>query len=55
MGDEPAAGDYLARAAASLSRLEQSWGADAAGYLARADVQRLRSVLGGDDAVAPAR
>lgn len=56
MGDEQAAEGYIARAAASLSRLEQSWGAEAAaGYLARADVQRLRSVLGGDDDVAPAR
>jgi serine/threonine protein kinase/lipopolysaccharide biosynthesis regulator YciM len=54
-GDERAAQDYLARAAASLSRLEQSWGADAAGYLARADVQRLRSGLGGDEAVAAGR
>jgi len=54
-GDERAAQDYLARAADSLSRLEQSWGPDAAGYLARADVQRLRSGLGGDEAVAAAR
>jgi serine/threonine protein kinase/Flp pilus assembly protein TadD len=54
-GDERAAQDYLARAADSLSRLEQSWGPDAAGYLARADVRRIRSVLGGDEAVAAAR
>jgi len=53
-GDEAAAQAYLARASASLSRLEQSWGADAAGYLARADVQRLRRELG-DESVAEVR
>jgi serine/threonine protein kinase/lipopolysaccharide biosynthesis regulator YciM len=53
-GDEAAAQGYFARASASLSRLEQSWGADAAGYLARADVQRLRRGLG-DESVAAVR
>ena len=42
-GDEAAAGDYLARAASSLAQLEQSLGAEAAGYLSRPDVQWLRS------------
>src|SRR5205085_7963020 len=42
MGDLTAAQDYFARARASLSRLEQCWGADAPGYFGRADVQRLR-------------
>ena len=55
LGDERAAQDYRARATDSLSRLQHDWGADAAGYLARADVQRLRSGLGGDEAVAPGR
>ena len=45
-GDEAAAREYLARAAALLSQLKQGWKADAPGYLARLDVQRLRSVLG---------
>jgi tetratricopeptide (TPR) repeat protein/tRNA A-37 threonylcarbamoyl transferase component Bud32 len=44
-GDEAAAREYLARAGALLSQLEQSWGTDAPGYFARLDVQRLRSVL----------
>jgi tetratricopeptide (TPR) repeat protein/tRNA A-37 threonylcarbamoyl transferase component Bud32 len=51
LGDAAAAQSYFARARASLSRLEQSCGADAPGYLARPDVQRLRKELG-DDAVA---
>ncbi len=45
-GDETAAREYLARAAATLSRFEQSLGAEAAGYLSRPDVQWLRSELG---------
>ncbi|HEX3560693.1 MAG TPA: tetratricopeptide repeat protein [Pyrinomonadaceae bacterium] len=53
-GDEAAAQDYRARARASLARLEQSLGEDAAGYLARADVQRLRRGLG-DESVAAVR
>ncbi|MBC7933599.1 MAG: hypothetical protein H7Z38_23815 [Rubrivivax sp.] len=53
-GDEAAAREYLARAGALLSRLEQSWGADAPGYFSRLDVQRLRSALG-DQAVAEVR
>jgi serine/threonine-protein kinase len=53
-GDGAAAHDYFARAAAQLSQLQQSWGEDAAGYLSRQDVQRLRRELG-DDAVAEAR
>jgi tetratricopeptide (TPR) repeat protein len=53
-GDEAAARDYFARAAAQLSLLEQSLGEEAAGYLSRQDVQRLRRELGGD-AVAEAR
>ena len=44
-GDEVAAREYIARAAALLSQFKQSLGADAPGYLARLDVQRLRSVL----------
>ncbi|HKG15423.1 MAG TPA: tetratricopeptide repeat protein, partial [Pyrinomonadaceae bacterium] len=53
-GDEPAAREYFARAAAQLARLEESWGGEAAGYLSRQDVQRLRRELS-DDAVAEAR
>jgi tetratricopeptide (TPR) repeat protein/tRNA A-37 threonylcarbamoyl transferase component Bud32 len=44
-GNETAAREYLARAADSLTQLEQSLGAEAAGYLSRPDVQRLRSEL----------
>jgi tetratricopeptide (TPR) repeat protein len=51
-GDETAARDYLTRAAASLTQLEQSLGGDASGYLSRPDVQRLRSELGGQTAAA---
>lgn len=53
-GDDVAARNYFARAAAQLARLEKSLGAEAAGYLSRQDVQRLRRELG-DDAVAEAR
>jgi tetratricopeptide (TPR) repeat protein len=53
-GDGTAAHDYFARAAAQLAQLERSWGEEAAGYLSRQDVQRLRRELGGD-AVAEAR
>lgn len=53
-GDETAAREYFARAAAQLAQLQESWGGDAAGYLSRQDVQRLRRELG-DDAVAEAR
>ncbi|HEV7889500.1 MAG TPA: protein kinase [Pyrinomonadaceae bacterium] len=53
-GDETTAHDYFTRAAAQLSKLEQSLGEEAAGYLSRPDVQRLRRELGGD-AVAEAR
>jgi tetratricopeptide (TPR) repeat protein len=46
-GDQTAAREYLSRAAASLTQLEQSLGAEAAaGYLSRPDVQWLRSELG---------
>jgi tetratricopeptide (TPR) repeat protein/tRNA A-37 threonylcarbamoyl transferase component Bud32 len=51
-GDEAAAREYLARARALLSQLEQSWGTDAPGYFARLDVQRLRSVLDGSPVAA---
>jgi len=53
-GDEAAARTYFARAAEQLARLQESWGEEAAGYLSRQDVQRLRRELGGD-AVAEAR
>lgn len=53
-GDEAAAHEYFARAAGQLARLSESWGEDAAGYLSRQDVLRLRRELGGD-AVAEAR
>lgn len=53
-GDGAAARNYFTRAAEQLNRLEQSWGEQAAGYLSRQDVQRLRRELGGD-AVAEAR
>lgn len=53
-GDEEAARKYFTRAAEQLARLSESWGEDAAGYLSRQDVQRLRRELG-DDAVAEAR
>jgi serine/threonine-protein kinase len=53
-GDGATAQDYFARAAAQLAQLERSWGEEAAGYLSRQDVQRLRRELGGD-AVAEAR
>jgi tetratricopeptide (TPR) repeat protein/tRNA A-37 threonylcarbamoyl transferase component Bud32 len=46
-GDQNAAREYFSRAAASLSQLEQSLGADAASYRARPDVQWLRGELGG--------
>ncbi|MDT5268019.1 MAG: eukaryotic-like serine/threonine-protein kinase [Acidobacteriota bacterium] len=46
VADENAARDYLSRAAASLSLFKQSLGAEAAGYLLRPDVQRLRGDLG---------
>ena len=46
VADENAARDYLSRAATSLSLFEQSLGAEAAGYLSRPDVQRLRGDLG---------
>jgi len=45
-GDEAAALDYLTRAASSLTLLEKSLGAEAAGYLSRPDVAWLRSELG---------
>jgi tetratricopeptide (TPR) repeat protein/tRNA A-37 threonylcarbamoyl transferase component Bud32 len=54
-GDEEAAREYLSRAGALLSRLEQSLGADAPGYLSRPDVQRLRSELGDYAAIAAVR
>ena len=54
-GDETAARDYLARAGALLSRLEQSLGPDAPGYLSRLDVQRLRGELDDRAAVAAVR
>lgn len=54
-GDEASAQQYLERARATLSRLEQSLSADAPGYVARADVQRLLRELGGDEAVASVR
>ncbi|HVF66567.1 MAG TPA: protein kinase, partial [Pyrinomonadaceae bacterium] len=44
-GDEAGARKYFARAAEQLARLEESWGGDAAGYLSRQDVQRLRREL----------
>ncbi|HEX6186411.1 MAG TPA: protein kinase [Pyrinomonadaceae bacterium] len=45
-GDQTSAREYLLRAAASLAQLEQSLGAEAAGYLSRPDVQWLRGELG---------
>jgi hypothetical protein len=54
LGDEAGARQYFTRAAAQLNSLELSWGEQAAGYLSRQDVQRLRRELGGD-AVAEAR
>ena len=45
-GDQAAAREYLTRAASALAQLEQSLGAEAAGYLSRPDVQWLRSELG---------
>jgi serine/threonine protein kinase/tetratricopeptide (TPR) repeat protein len=45
-GDEAAAREYLARAGALLSKLQESLGADAQGYLSRFDVRRLRGELG---------
>jgi tetratricopeptide (TPR) repeat protein len=54
LGDEAAARQYLTRAAAQLAQLQVSLGAEAAGYLSRQDVQRLRRELD-DDAVAEAR
>ncbi|HVF68692.1 MAG TPA: hypothetical protein VM914_13565, partial [Pyrinomonadaceae bacterium] len=53
-GDEAGARKHFSRAAEQLARLEESWGGDAAGYLSRQDVQRLRRELGGD-AVAETR
>jgi serine/threonine-protein kinase len=53
-GDVAAAHDFFARAAAQLTLLEASLGGEAAGYLSRQDVQRLRRELGGE-AVAEAR
>jgi tetratricopeptide (TPR) repeat protein len=53
-GDEAAAKEYFARAAALITQLEKSWGADASGYFLRPDVQRLRRELD-DDAVAEVR
>jgi tetratricopeptide (TPR) repeat protein len=50
LAGDGAARDYFARAAAQLSRLQENWGDDAAGYLSRPDVQRLRRELGGDAA-----
>ena len=55
MGDEMAARDYLARAGVLLSKLEQSLGADAPGYLSRLDVQRLRGELDDRAVVAAVR
>jgi tetratricopeptide (TPR) repeat protein len=47
-GDEALAREQFARAAASLARLGEVWGAEALpGYLARPDVQTLRRELGG--------
>ena len=43
---QTAAREYLSRAAAALAQLEQSLGAEAAGYLSRPDVQWLRSEFG---------
>ncbi|HST52401.1 MAG TPA: protein kinase [Pyrinomonadaceae bacterium] len=54
-GDEAAAREYLSRAGALLSKLEQSLGADAPGYLSRTDVRRLRGELGDALAVASVR
>jgi tetratricopeptide (TPR) repeat protein/tRNA A-37 threonylcarbamoyl transferase component Bud32 len=51
-GDETAAREYLARAAASLTQFEQSLDADASGYLSRSDVQQLRAELVGQTAAA---
>jgi serine/threonine protein kinase len=45
-GDEPAAREYLMRAATLLAQLEQSLGAGGQGYLSRPDVQWLRSEFG---------
>ena len=52
-GDEHAAREYLARAAASLAQFQQSLGAEAASYLSRPDVQWLRSEFGVSAASAP--
>jgi tetratricopeptide (TPR) repeat protein/tRNA A-37 threonylcarbamoyl transferase component Bud32 len=54
-GDETAARDYLARAGAQLSKLEESLGEDAPAYLSRADVRRLSGELGDAPAVASVR
>jgi len=54
-GDEDAAREYLSRAGALLSKLEQGLGVAAPGYLARADVRRLRSELGDASAVVSVR
>jgi tetratricopeptide (TPR) repeat protein/tRNA A-37 threonylcarbamoyl transferase component Bud32 len=54
-GDETAARDYLARAGAQLSKLAESLGEDAPGYLSRADVRRLSGELGDASAVASVR
>ena len=54
-GDETVARDYLARAGAQLSKLEESLGEDAPGYLSRADVRRLSGELGDAPAVASVR
>ncbi|HZT60832.1 MAG TPA: protein kinase [Pyrinomonadaceae bacterium] len=54
-GDETAAREYLSRAGAQLSKLEESLGADAPGYLSRADVRRLSGELGDASAVASVR
>lgn len=53
-GDDAAAHNYFTRAAEQLARLQESWGENAAGYLSRYDVQRLKRELGGD-AVAETR
>jgi hypothetical protein len=52
-GNPAEARDLLARASASLSTLEQSWGTAAASYLDRPDVQQLRKGLGVAQAAAP--
>ena len=51
-GDEAAALELAARTSSLLSALKQSWGAAAAPYLARPDVQQLRQGLGGEVASA---